>query len=305
MKIILLWFRKLVTGLLPCLFLFILISSALGQNIKPLKIGILTDCQYCNCPSEGNRFYRLSLSKLDRCVTTLNSFSLDGIFHLGDMIDHDYGSYDSIIPRFNKFNPKIHLVLGNHDYMIKKKFKPGLINHLGMNEGYYTVDYGDWRFIILNGNDLSYFGPQDKEQKAERNEVVSDQYGNLHFNGLPWNGGIGKEQLAWLESKLKESEQLNMKVIVACHFPLFTKENHNLFNNKEVFHLLSRYLCVKAYFCGHYHSGSYRLKEGIHLVNFKGMVDTDKNAFAVVTLKSDSILIKGYGREPDRNLKIR
>jgi len=25
----------------------------------------------------------------------------------------------------------------------------------------------------------------------------------------------------------------------------------------------------------------------------------------VVTLKSDSILIKGYGREPDRNLKIR
>ena len=35
------------------------------------------------------------------------------------------------------------------------------------------------------------------------------------------------------------------------------------------------------------------------------MVDTDHNAFAVVTLTDDSILIKGYGREPDRVLKIR
>ena len=94
-------------------------------------------------------------------------------------------------------------------------------------------------------------------------------------------------------------------MIVACHFPLYTKDNHNLFNNKELFYLISRYACVKAYFCGHYHSGSYKLKEGIHLVNFRGMVDTEQNAFAVVTLSADSILIKGYGREPDRRLKIR
>jgi len=35
------------------------------------------------------------------------------------------------------------------------------------------------------------------------------------------------------------------------------------------------------------------------------MVNTRQNAFAVVTLTADSILIKGYGREPDRRFGIR
>jgi hypothetical protein len=111
--------------------------------------------------------------------------------------------------------------------------------------------------------------------------------------------------MSWLVKQLDESERLNLKVIVLCHFPLFTKDDHNLFNNKELFRLLSAYSCVKVYFNGHYHSGSYKVMGGIHLVNFKGMVNTKTNAFSVVTLTSDSILIKGYGREPDRNLKIR
>jgi hypothetical protein len=40
-------------------------------------------------------------------------------------------------------------------------------------------------------------------------------------------------------------------------------------------------------------------------VNFVGMVNTRVNAFAEVTLTNDSILIRGYGREPDRRLGIR
>ena len=288
-----------------CLFLSTCYSTAAGQDIKPINIGILTDCQYCNCPSIGNRYYMLSLSKLDSCIRTLNSLSLDAVFHLGDMIDHDYGNYDSVLPRFQKFRAPLYLVLGNHDYMIKKRFKQGLPGRIGMKEDHYVVDIANWRFIVLNGDDLSYFAPQAKNHKQERNNIVSDQYGQLHFNGLPWNGGIGKEQMIWLETQLDDSQRSHRNVIVVCHFPLFTKDNHNLFNNKEVFSLISRYLCVKAYFCGHYHSGNYKMKEGIHLVNFKGMVNTKVNAFSVVTLTSDSILVKGYGREPDRRLKIR
>jgi manganese-dependent ADP-ribose/CDP-alcohol diphosphatase len=58
-----------------------------GQNTKPVRVGILTDCQYCNCPSVGNRNYMRSLSKLDSCISAFNSLSLDAIFHLGDMIE--------------------------------------------------------------------------------------------------------------------------------------------------------------------------------------------------------------------------
>jgi hypothetical protein len=122
---------------------------------------------------------------------------------------------------------------------------------------------------------------------------------------MPWNGGIGKNQVRWLEGQLEEALKFGQNVIVLCHFPLFGKEDHLLFNGKEIFELISRYPCVKAYSNGHYHSGAYEQRGGIHFVNFRGMVDTGQNAFAVVTLKSDSIIIIGYGREPDRKLSIR
>jgi manganese-dependent ADP-ribose/CDP-alcohol diphosphatase len=280
-------------------------SSIRAQEIRSVRVGIFTDCQYCNCPAGSVRYYNLSLSKLDSCIGVFNSLSLNAVFHLGDMIDHDFSSYDSVLLRFQHFLAPLHLVLGNHDYMIKKKFKAGLLDRIGMKEDHYIVDLGKWRFIVLNGDELSFFAPQDKQQKEERDNVVYDQFEHLNLNGMIWNGGIGSVQMSWLETQLNEAEQKQMNVIVVCHFPLFTKDNHNLFNNKELFHMISRYPSVKAYFNGHYHSGSYMMKEGIHLVNFKGMVDTKINAFSVVTLTSDSILIKGYGREPDRNLKIR
>jgi len=288
-----------------CLLFSTFHSVLHGQEAKPVRIGIFTDCQYCDCPPGDVRYYRLSLFKLDSCLKVFNSLSLDAIFHLGDMIDHDVSSYDSVLPRFKKFLAPLHLVLGNHDYMIKNKFKPGLLDLVGMKEDHYIVDLSNWRFIVLNGDDLSFIAPQDKKHRQERNDIVYDQYEHLHLNGMIWNGGIGKEQMSWLEKQLEEAERLNLKVVVMCHFPLFTKDDYNLFNNKELFHLLSGFSCVKAYFNGHYHSGSYKLIGGIHLVNFKGMVDTKINAFSVVTLTSDSILIKGFGREPDRNLKVR
>ena len=288
-----------------CFLLLTLPQITGAQNVKPVMVGILTDCQYCNCATEGVRNYTLSLSKLDSCIQVFNALPLDAVFHLGDMIDHDYSSYDSVIPRFQQFIAPFKFVLGNHDWVVKNSFKPGLLDRIGMKEDHYVVDLSNWRFIVLNGDDLSFFAPQDKKQRQERNEMVSDQFSLFHLNGLPWNGGNGSGQMCWLEAQLNDSEQSHKNVIIICHFPLFVKDNHNLFNNNDLFNLISRYLCVKAYFNGHYHDGNYFTKSGIHFVNFKGMVNTQTNSFAVVTLTADSILIKGYGREPDRNLKIR
>jgi predicted phosphodiesterase len=279
--------------------------SAHSQGNNTIRIGIFTDCQYCNCTESGDRYYKLSLAKLDSCINEFNSQPLDAVFHLGDMIDHNFGSFDSVLPGFRKFKSPLHLVLGNHDYMIKPEYKPGLTDYIGMKETYYKVDIGNWSFIVLNGDDLSCFAPQSKKQKRERNEMILDLYSGLQGNGMPWNGGIGSDQMNWLDSQLSKAQDEKRNVIVICHFSLFSKKDHNLYNNNELFQLMNCYPCVKGYFNGHYHAGNYQEKEGIHLVNFKGMVSTKQNAFSVVTLTSDSILIKGYGREPSRRLGIR
>lgn len=290
---------------LPVVLFSLIVLSATGQAHHAVRIGILTDCQYCNCSPSGKRNYTLSLEKLDSCIGVLNSQSLNAVFHLGDMIDHGYGNYDSILPRFKKFRAPFYPVMGNHDYMIKAAHKPGLLQRVGLKLGYYRVDLEDWTLLVLNGDDLSYFAPQDKQQRKERNEMVGDLWGTAKAHGMPWNGGIGNEQLRWLEGELSKTQKGGKKVVVMCHFPLWSRKDHNLYNRDEVFALIDRFSCVKAYFCGHYHSGSYHEKHGIHIVNFKGMVDTGINAFAIVTLTSDKIFIKGYGREVDRELRVR
>ena len=290
---------------LAFLNLIVFSFSVYAQEGKPIHIGIFTDCQYCDCPDKEIRFYRLSLTKLDSCIETFNSLQLDAIFSLGDMIDHKWSNYDAILPRFKHFRAPFYPVLGNHDYMIKKQYKPTLMNRLGLSRGYYRVDIRNWSFIILDGDDLSYFAPQTKMQKSERDDLVNDLYASMRFNGMIWNGGIGCEQMKWLKEQLTECQDAGQKVIVLCHFPLFSQGNHNLFNNKELFTLLVGFPSVKAYFDGHYHAGNYQQKQGIHLVNFRGMVDTPLNSFAEVTITADSILIRGYGREPSRRLGIR
>jgi manganese-dependent ADP-ribose/CDP-alcohol diphosphatase len=286
-------------------FLLFLYFSSQGQDQRPVRIGIFTDCQYCNCEQSGQRYYRLSLEKLDSCVRKFNAESLNGVFHLGDMIDHGFGNYDSVLPWFRRIQAPSHLVLGNHDYMIKSKYKSGLKDYIGMTEDHYRTDIGEWTFIVLNGDDLSYFAPQSRKQKQERKDLINDLYSSLELNGMIWNGGISSEQMRWIDDQLSVAQAENRKVVILCHFPLFSKNDHNLYNRYEVFNMIDKFSCVKAYFNGHYHAGNYVKKNGIHLVNFKGMVDTKENAYSIVTLTSDSIFIKGYGRETDRNLGIR
>jgi calcineurin-like phosphoesterase family protein len=291
----------------PLLILLFLAASCslYAQAGREIRIGIFTDCQYCDCETLGHREYRLSLAKVDSCRMVLNALSPDAVFHLGDMIDHGFTSYDSILPRFGKFNPRPYLVLGNHDFMVGSRYKKKVLEKTGLKETYYSLELGDWMFIVLNGNDLSFVAPQTHQQKEERDEMIAWLFMNLRTNGMPWNGGIGQAQMAWLKDMLSKAEQNSKKVIVLCHFPLLGESDHTLYNRGELLSLLKSRNCVKAYFNGHNHSGNYGISEGMHLVNFKGMVDTKANSFALVTLTSDSIKIKGFGREPDRLLKIR
>ncbi len=295
--------KKLLFSLAICtLHLLIGLNQAIGQQY--INIGIFTDNQYCNCEVEGVRNYPASLDKLDSVIRFFNASKVDAIFHLGDMIDHDFSSYDSVIPRYRRSVIPVNFVLGNHDYAVKDALKEKVLPMLGLSSGNYTRIIGNWEFIILNGDDLSYFAPQTKTQKQERNTLVADLASGVRKNIMPWNGGISREQLNWFNTQLLESQKSGRNVIVLCHFPVYPSSSYNLRNDQELVYIMTRYPCVKAYFNGHYHRGNYGFAHGIHFVNFKGMVNTTETAYAIVSISADSILINGYGREPDRKLKI-
>lgn len=294
-------------------FILLLILSACQTkktdktDTVDFKIGVVADCQYCDCETAGVRFYRKSPERLKEAVTILNEHSLDYSIHLGDFIDKNFESFDTVAPIWNKLKSDKYHVLGNHDFSVADSLKPMIFEKMNIKDRYYSVVKNDWRFIILDGNDLSKHGALSEVKKQQTDSLFKSLSDKDIPNLKIWNGGLSTEQLHWVESELKFATQNNERVGFYCHFPTLGEEQaHNLWNYEQLLSIIDEYDCVKFYFNGHNHDGSYVERNGVHYLNFKGMVDTsDSTSFATVAFSKDSLFVKGFGREPSRSLKIK
>lgn len=283
-------------------FIIVVNACACQDNEKSFSIGVIADCQYCADPGKGVRKYAASESKLSKCVDHFNSMDLDYVVHLGDFIDRDIKSFDVVSPIYNQLNmPKYH-VLGNHDFSVLEREKKDIPKILGLPSKYYDFEVKGWRFIILDGNDVSFHAyPEDSEEFRK----ATDYYEKNEITSPKWNGAIGKKQISWLNNVLQNATKAGEKVVLYCHFPLFPENVHNLWNAREIMEIIENYSCVKAYMNGHNHEGNYGSKEGIHYLTLKGMVDTDETSLAVIHLNADHLKVTGFGREEDRVMKLR
>ncbi|MDO6605537.1 metallophosphoesterase [Arenibacter palladensis] len=275
-----------------------------GQN---LTIGIVADCQYCHCESTPSRFYKNSPVKLQNAVDSLNSSPLDYAIHLGDFIDRDFNSFDTVGPIWNTLKTKKYQVLGNHDFSVADSLKPLVPRKMNLKQRYYSFVEQNWRFIVLDGNDLSYQGAITPEKRAQTDSLFTLLSKSNPPNLQTWNGGLSLEQLKWVENELILAQKNKENVGFYCHFPVLGEDKvHRLWNSPQFLALIDQYSNVKFYFNGHNHNGDYAERHGVHYLTFKGMVDTlSTSAFAKVLVTKDSILIQGYGRELSRSLKIR
>lgn len=275
---------------------------------QPLfRFGVIADVQYCNCePATAmNRYYRRSADKLSDCLATLARHDLRFILDLGDLIDRDFASFDTILPVYQTGNVPVHRTLGNHDYAVNVTHLDDITRRLRIDPlGYYFVEYDAWRLIVLNGNEVSLFATRagtPLRQEAERTLTALQQ--REAPNAQEWNGGVSETQLAWLNQQLAQAQRSGQSVIVAGHYPLYPAGGLNLWNDAAVIAVLEQYPSVVAYFNGHHHDGNYGYQHGIHYVNFKGMVDTeDENTFAVVAVYDNRLEVEGFGREESREL---
>jgi manganese-dependent ADP-ribose/CDP-alcohol diphosphatase len=287
----------LVTSLAGC------ISNKTMKTAGPFSFGIMADVQYADYERLGNRCYRDSKWKLKQCVEDFNSRDLSFVIQLGDLIDGGFNNFDRMLQIYQQLKAEKYHVLGNHDFAAHRD---KVLEKHGLDRGYYDFAVNRWRFIVLDGNEISlYANSKDSEEYKQAKAINLRLKEASAANAKTWNGALSSRQMAWLKNVLDKSKISDEKVIVFCHFPVWPPNAHNLWNDSKLVELFESYDCVAAYINGHNHAGNYAVKKGIHYLTLHAMVESpDKIAYAVVEVYSDRLKVVGFGAEPEHLLFI-
>ncbi len=287
-------------------------ARAVAQTSPPetplFSFGMISDVQYQDKDPFHNRHYRTSLRKLRESVADLNTRALRFTIQLGDLIDEGEQSLGEILPVFNGLNMERRHVLGNHDFALGRTT---VLEALGLESAYYTFAHEGWRFVVLDSVDVSVSGgwPEDSERVRLARTMLAALESRKQLHGYPWNGALGKAQLAWLDRTLADACARGERVVVAAHHPVLleaTTPYHLMWNHEEVRAVLDDHACVVAYLNGHDHGGGYAERGGIHYLSVNGMVEApERNAYAVVHVFDDRLQVEGTGKQPSRTLEVR
>lgn len=272
------------------------------------RFGVIADPQYADLEPNLtlNRYPAKSLDKLRDAIEELNRHDLAFVVTLGDIIDRQWKSFDAILPVYEALRHSKHFLLGNHDFAVASQHLGSVSARVGMPSAYYDYDHSGYRFIALDGNEISVFAPPEGDQRRQQARELMKRLGDSGAtNGQRWNAAISDAQFEWLAAKLREAKTSGEKVVVMNHYPIFPDNPHNALDSDRMLALLAEHDHVVAYLNGHNHAGNFGVREGTYFVNFKGMVDTeDTSAYAMVAVYDDRLEITGFGREEGRILVL-
>lgn len=256
------------------LLLFAMFSSTSLAQSPLLKIGLIADIQYCDCPTAGAREYSKSLVKLDEAIRMINSEKVDFTVELGDMIDRDFVSFDPVYKKLNALKSRWIFVPGNHDFNVADTLKKKVWRMIPAKKGYWSEVIGDVRLVYLNGF---------------QNSVIA------YRPSSDWNGGLGKKQLEWAKDQVLEANLSKQLLIVFGHQPIIPGEAHSMWDSQKLIDILAGSSQQVLYLCGHKHSGGDQTISNIRVMNLKGMVEQPLPSFGILSIYADRYVIQGYG----------
>jgi hypothetical protein len=253
------------------------------------SFAVFADIQYGDQPDSGKREYRRSLGKLREAVEALNKRGgLAFAIQLGDVIDSRAADLETILPVWQSLSTRTYDVAGNHDYTARRG-------------SYYEFKEPGWRFLVLNGMDVSVASPEGAAILRQLKDAKA-------ANAQDWNGAVGDAQLAWLKDRLAQAASARERVVAFCHFPILTESStpaHLLWNHDAVRQVLEASPAVAGWFNGHDHNGGYAERKGVHFVTFPGLVESGaRNSYTVVQVYKDRIELHGSGSAPSRTLRL-
>ncbi len=277
-----------------------------SDSIPVIRFGVVADIQYADRDPvpQCNSYYRSSIEKLENCVSIMNEQDLDFVIQLGDFVDIGVRSYDKVLPIWSKLKSPTKSVIGNHDMEASGDYSV-VLDKLGLEKPYYDFVIKNWRFIVLDTNEIGLLGSMQGTSRYEKAKNIMDSMKVLgYINALPWNSTVSDEQVAWLDQKLSDADKNSENVIVFGHHTIVSNApSKDIWNSGRVIRCMQSHKSFKAYICGHNHNGSFAMIEDRYYLTMKGMLLTpDTNAFSVIELYPGIIKIDGYGRESDREL---
>ncbi|XP_061564705.1 manganese-dependent ADP-ribose/CDP-alcohol diphosphatase [Cololabis saira] len=309
--------------------------------------GVIADVQYADIDDGYNytrtrrRFYRSSLRLL---ANALRSWSEPAgpafILQLGDLIDGFNKPRDAsevalraVLEQFGGGAPRVHHVWGNHEFynfsraeLLRSRLSgragPGPPARPDLHAYHFSPRPG-FRFVVLDAYDVSVLGREESsEEHSSALSLLRLHNHNTDLNCPPasgglkerftkFNGGFGKDQLAWLDSVLSSADESQEKVTLVSHLPAHPGSTEPVclaWNYDELLALIRSHGSVVCYMAGHAHDGGYCRDEdtGVHHLTLDGVIETppDSDAFATVSVYTDRMLLKGSGRVTDRVFKF-
>lgn len=273
-----------------------------------LHLGIIADPQYAAIAHNESmtRFYSNSLAKLREATAAFNAMELDAVVVLGDVIDHGFENFAPALQVLEALRHPVIFLPGNHDFAVKPEQRSMVQAALDMPAPYYDRVIKGVRLIITDCCEISTFAPPVGDPRLEQAEAqLAALKAQDAINAHRWNAGVSTTQLRWLQQRLSLAEQRGEKAIVLGYYPLHPFSDHALWNADAMAKVIAASPAAVAYLSGHDHRGNYGQIGHTHFINFKGMVDTERdNAFATLTVFSDALTIDGFGREENRHLQL-
>lgn len=272
-----------------------------------LRFGLIADPQYADADPdlENNLYYRHGLRKLSSAISSLNDLSLDFVVTLGDLVDRHWSGYSNLLSCYSALRHPHAAIIGNHDAQVISEHLSAFTPPLGLPKSYYYFSVSGYRFLVIDGNDISLYcnaanGEDRQRARAQLNALQAEQQPQAQR----WNGAVSDQQLVWIEQNLQQAQELGETVIVFGHYPLAPLKKHILWNGEVVADLLCRYQ-VRAYFAGHDHRGGYYRRGNTDFITLKGMLNGPDNVpFAVAELTGSTLMITGFGGEISRVLPL-
>ncbi len=290
----------MVAGVLAAAVVLAMVPGGEGPLFR---FGLVADTQYADKPTAGTRHYAGAAQSLARCVADLKARKVAFAVNLGDIIDgrgdESRTDLDAMLALWAGLGKPVRHAIGNHCLSVPRK---ALLPALGLRRGWYEFRKAGWRFIVLDGLDVSAAGPTGPKA-AE----LARQYLALTPKLPEYDGAIGREQLNWLRVRLADARARGDKVVIFCHLPVHpdaTTAPHLLWNHAEVLSAVQNAGCVRAWFAGHDHAGGYAYRGGIHHLTQRGMVEAPEgsNAYSVVSVYPDRLVVDGVGLAASRTL---